>query len=288
MKLAIITILIIFMALPLSAEENKTGFGGFVDNYLNRKRDYKNKVLLEFYFYPGKQSFPERNFRTDMSDIYTAEIVYGFKRINEIEDYPGIFSHAGEFTFLGNRSSHLVPGDLSPGITSDIWHFGFGTNSGYGYKINGDELLLDHSISFIWSHTDFENYSIVERDQKRMDLFDERFRFGMVYRGGLTYNLFSTVHLTAGYEHALIYQRHLFGKWFGTWLAENALQRWIDFFEDDFLDQYGNLWPVVKFAYKNAISILLYEIRRDDIYWPYNSAPALNFDGFKIGITLII
>ncbi len=70
-----------------------------------------------------------------------------------------------------------------------------------------------------------------------------------------------------------------------------ALEGGAEFLLDEFIDEIGKSSPysvpVVNFFLKNGLSYAIYELRKDRMNWPFDSAPPLRNDSFKFGLTFV-
>ena len=70
-----------------------------------------------------------------------------------------------------------------------------------------------------------------------------------------------------------------------------ALDDGAQFLLDQFIDEIGEsspyAVPVVNFFLKNGLSYAVYELRKDKMNWPFDSAPPLCIDSFKFGLTFV-
>lgn len=262
----------------------------FINNFYSKPEHVENQVYLVGEF--GRSQMRSYNFtsRVDIEPTNNIEFYYGFIRIDTSTGNPGLFKHQSEFVFLGNISTDFktFPVDYSK-VGTDAWRFGFGLNDGFGFLINGKPtLFLCHSTSMSFLRTDFYSMPTGADDRQYVDKFNREFRFGQIYSGGVRYKLLSFVHLNAEYEVSQYYADFQFLPWFGMWLIDNFVQRWIDYFEPDLIKVLDNNYPWVKFVYKNFMSLLTYQLRKHEMYYPFKSEAPLYYDAFKIGITLII
>ncbi len=290
LKFPVLILLLLYSLSAYAQMEDETRLERFVNNFYSKPGHVQNQVLVSSEF--GLSQLNSYNFTsaTDLAGTKNLEFYYGFIRIDPETGNPGIFKHQSEFAFVGNISTDFKTFKSDNiGIPTDAWRFGFGLNDGFGF-LNDDKptLFLNHSTAMSFLRADFDGISQNENDTKYLNEFDRKFRFGQVYSGGIRYKLYSVIHLNAQYEMSQYYADFEFMPWFGMWLTDNVLQRWIDYFEPDLISVLGRNYPWVKFVYKNFVSLLSYQIRKHEMYFPFKSEAPLYYDSFKIGITLII
>ena len=262
------------------------------------------KILDKFYFYP---KLPENQVTLDLvygfsnidlpdgfeglsiSKTYDVEFRYGFTRINDELRVPGRFYYASEYALLSNSSSFLKPNFwINTGINIDSWRFGIAYKNGYGYQMPGNKrLALYHSGMLTWTSIDFEQIPVDDYQKMFINQFDEKVKFGMSFEGGIIYNFYENFNLNMAYDQSLVFPYHEFMKWAGAATIDLIVQRTIDYLGDDLLEEYPDLFPFVNFLMKNGYSYFVYSLRKDNMYLPFDSSPALSYDHFKLGITII-
>ncbi len=289
-KIITTSIIILLSQVALySEEENEYRVRDLLTHFFIDEDKLENLVTLRFYYGPINTDLGLLG-KDGIATSYNARIDYGFSRIKEYRTYPDLFSHSSEFAFISNISSHLKPQFISKdGLTMDVWRFGFGIRNGMGFNYeNNRKLFLTHASSIAWTRIDFEVISQENRDATKQLIFDEITKFGTVYSGGIDYRLADFLNISAEYEHSLVFENFTYSGYLGAWMTDNILQRWIDFLDPIFIKEFGNNYPTMKWFYKNAVSILLSEIRSQRGTFPFGSHPALSFRGFNISLTLLL
>ena len=256
----------------------------FLKNYYSKPDKVENQYFIDFnYGLSFYDDIEDQRFRNH----YTFEGSYGFFRSFGDEKFASILRFASEYAFLGNISSDFKTFENnSLGIETDSWRFGFGYSDGFAYDFGkNSKFYLIHSSDWVWTRMDI----IGNRESFPHDLakFDEKFKFGNKFRGGMKMQLYKGINLDFVYENTLIYPAHTVPKWLGMWVFDNLAQRWFDYFEPEWVDTFGNYYPWVRFIYKNLVSYILYEVRKDEMYWPFNSEKPVAFDSYKVGISFV-
>ncbi len=284
----ILIIYIIAAAISLSAyEEEDTNWDYFRDNFYGKPSYVESRPVIKFNFGLDNPSTNKLPNIVDFKNTYSFNFHYGFLRIDdEIEELPGIFKHSSEYTYLENISSTFKNFDNpSIGTNTDTWGFGFGLEDGFGIKSGNERLYLLHSSGFSWTHIDFD-IADIENDERFAVLkpFDERLKSGMFYSGGLRYEFIERFAIDLKYRKNLIQSDFIFEDWFYSWLFDNITQRWIDYFEPDFIEIFGENYIWMKFIYKNALSFLIYQMRENNAHYPFNGENTFYYDSFKLGL----
>lgn len=252
-------------------------------------KNVDNKNLIEIQYGYSIFSYPNKEVKSRLSNIFLVEIRYGFERIEDnyhLSHFPYLSS---ESVFLGNYSSHMsLKQWLDGGKTTDNWRFGFDYRNGLGYNLNqNSKLIFYHSGNIVWSKIDFENPGETQGEQKRFDVFDEEYKFGSSFGTGISFFPSQYLSLNCGYEHSLVFSQHLVFKWMLSSFTELATQRTIDYFAVDYINKFPKFYPIVNLIAKNAVSLLFYELRRKQMNWYFSTTEPINYDSFKIGITYI-
>lgn len=210
---------------------------------------------------------------------YTSDKVYGPA---DIVKYAYKYLHLSTFT-TDLRGSE----DDSMKLETDMWRFGFGRASGYGYKLGEAAIIPYYSYALNWSRVDFRDSISNRADYETAELFDETFRFATSTEGGIRFKLFSPLILEAGYERSVVFPRHLFWKWLGSAGLEAAGQWVLDEFIENIMDSSPYAGPIINFVLKNALSYGIYELRQEKMNWPFKSAAPIAYDQFKFGLTFV-
>lgn len=199
-----------------------------------------------------------------------------------IKEYYNYFMLSNYSSYLRNKNSNISD------INTDTWKFGFGNQIGYGYKLSQSFGIIPYTESSLnWSRINFayDTNFVGSNDIKIFEMYDESFRFGNSSSGGIKIQAFENLSLDFSYERKIVYQRVLFWKWAGSSIIELASQGLLDNFIDKIFESSPYAAPIVSFVLKNALSYGIYELRQEKMNWPFNSAPSLSFDQFKVGIT---
>lgn len=290
LKFIILFVLLFHCSKLFSQMEDESRGERFINNFYSKPDHVLNQVFLASKY--GLSQLNSFNFtpKVVFDPTQNLEFYYGFIRIDDKTGDPNLFKHQSEYIYLGNISTDFKTLEIENiGIPTDTWRFGFGLNDGFGFIWNDTPTLyLNHSTAFTFARIDFDGLPANNDDYIYAKRFDQKFKFGQSYSGGVRYKLYSIFHLDAGYEISQYYGTYEFLPWFGMWITDNVLQRWIDYFERDLISVLGTNYPWVKFAYKNFISLVSYQIRKHEMYFPFKSEAPLYFESYNIGISLII
>ena len=124
-----------------------------------------------------------------------------------------------------------------------------------------------------------------KNDAETLDLFNNAFRFGTMMESGIRIQFIPLISVNAGYEREIVFPRHLFWKSAGSMAIEWAGIGAIDFFVSEVMDDSPAAGPIINFVLKSGLSYGLYQLRRDKMNWPFESAEPLTLDSWRFGIT---
>jgi len=221
------------------------------------------------------------------------ELKLGYIKERDVWETDYIVKHNYNYLYLSNESNKLAGKEaVGTEIESDMWRFGAGWSSGYGYKLGENSSIVPYySYALNWSNIDFTYPDVwtfaPDPDQEILNLYDESFRFGTSSEGGVRVKVIENLMFDAGYERSIVFQRHLFWKWAGSALIETAAQGLLDGFINKIFKSSPDAGPIVNFLLKNALAYGIYELRQDKMNWPFSSEAPIAYDQFKFGVTVV-
>ena len=215
------------------------------------------------------------------------ELKIGHISENPLDDSEEILKFRFTNVFLSYISTELSNKTNTDGLRSNLWRFGASWSKGYGYNLGNSSIVLFNSGSFMWSKLDLKDFPVNQDDKNKLDRFNKSFRFGTSTENGIKIKLIPLISVEAGYEKAIIFERHLFWKWLGGEVIYFAGQGVLDAFIHEIKDSSPIAVPVVSFILKGALSYGMYQLRQEKMNWPFNTAPPLAYDQFKFGVTFV-
>jgi hypothetical protein len=226
------------------------------------------------------------NFNSGFSNPNYPELKLGYTSIHESKYSDDVLRYRFNHIFLGNSFTKTNSSNsASKDIRTDMWRFGFGWASGYGYDLGKSSIIPYHSTSMAWSRVQFKDALQNPTDAAFAQRFDEAFRFGTGAEAGVRFKIIPLVSLDVSYERSIIFERHLFWKWAGSGIIEAAAQGMLDHFVGKIGKSSPAALPIVSVILKSALSYGIYELRQEKMNWPFNSAAPLAYDQFKVGMT---
>ena len=243
-------------------------------------------------FYPfidlsmGKSSLSRENFEGRLPEESLIELKLGYSQLRAYRDF--VWELDERFVY----GSYLAD-DLFTSVSLDsgdfratIARFGFGNRLGYGYKMGSLILLLYNQNGLHWSEMRTDRSDKLSlTDHSILDRYERTFRFGMNAEGGVRLQLFKALSLTAAYEIAVIYPRHLFWGWAGSNILYQIGMGMISNFTDDIIFSSPVAGPLFYFILKNALSYGYYQGVKNKMNWPFNSEIPMTVETVKFGIS---
>lgn len=235
----------------------------------------------------GFSEVSRKDIEAAFADNSLIELKLGYTTSKEIVYADLVNEHRYRYLFITRNSTKIAGNSgADSNIESDNWRFGFARSSGYGYVIGDTEAIVPYfTWSLDWTRMDFTYDSLSANDKRVVDLYDGTFRFGNSNETGLRIKAIPLISFEAGYERSIVFERHLFFKWFTGSLIELTAHGLLDVFINEIMKSSPAAGPVVFLILKSALGYGLYELRQNNMNWPFSTAPPLIFDNFKFGIT---
>lgn len=290
---------------PTLDKKNKSESRGCCSQHYDDSDEYGNDYDDDFEFdFISKRNRPSISLSYGLTDLkrkdlstkglvnpLSFEIKLGTIKQKNIYEKDDLVKESFGYFLLSNYTSYLKDKKSSVSdINSDTWKFGFGNQTGYGYKLSESFLIIPYTESSLnWSRINFayDSSTTSVNDIKILEMYDDSFRFGNSSSGGLKIQMLDNIALDFSYERQIIFQRVLFWKWAGSSIIEAASQGLLDKFIDRIFESSPYAAPIVSFVLKNALSYGMYELRQEKMNWPFKSEAPMSFDQFKIGLTFI-
>lgn len=189
--------------------------------------------------------------------------------------------------FFGKQAYNIGRTTDGNEIQTSAWKFGFESTTGIPYNIGNVKILPFHSRGMQWTYMTVDTFNISGVTRETMDLYNESIRFGNRFEGGLKFRVAESVELGAGYQRSIIYPRHMFWYWAGSSVLEEIGQGLIDEFVAKIYKSSPAASPVVYFLLKNALSYGAFELRKQNMNWPFETAPPFFSDTYKVTLSFI-
>ena len=235
----------------------------------------------------GLAELNHNNLSASFSDPNLIEAKFGYTHEDTLWSTSNILKARTNYLTIGNISNDIGGKSTSGKIKTNSWRVELGWMKGYGYNLGMSAIIPYYYSSLSWTRIEVKDSLTNISDREILDRFNKSFRFGTTAEGGVRIKLIPNLAVEAGYERAVVFERHLFWKWLGSALIEQGGQWAVDAFVNEIGDSSPFAVPIVNFVLKNAVSYGMYELRKDKMNWPFESAAPLMYDQFKVGVTFI-
>ncbi len=234
----------------------------------------------------GKSMIKHLSFDGVMPENTLTEIKLGYSQVQKYERT--VWEMDERFVFGSYSSDKKMANiDIAPGdFNALVRRFGFGNRLGYGYRLGPVTLMPYNQNGLVW--TDIRTTRPVdmsEKDNSILDRYEGVYRFGMHAEGGIKLQLFESFSVVGSYEVAVIYPRHIFWEWLGSYIIMSAGVGAVSVFAEDILDSSPVLGPVFYFLLKNGISYAFYQGVKEKMNWPFTSETPITSENMKLGIS---
>jgi hypothetical protein len=266
-------------------------------------------LLLSFGRTAGQQpdSISGEHIRLARQLIDTGLIIqakYGFGRMRHI-DFTGSYAdnrlvefHIGwrnrqsisALDIPGLRQTSLFYGSTTTSdqnangrLASESARFGMRTSSGYGWVSSTGMLLPYSSSSIVWTKLKGDATLLGGSDSSILRDFRDVQRFGNAIESGVELISENGLAVRVGVERTLVFPRHLAFKELVSSIIQGGLA---DAVGETSARAVGSriTSPLVSFILSSAIRFGISELRREEMNWPFDSAPPLVFDTFEVGL----
>ncbi len=252
----------------------------------------KGRPLMEFTYGLGEPKHDKLT--SKLAKIGLAEIKLGYSSIDQVDNY--VVEVKDKFIFASKIATNLQSEKAnSDELRSELFRFGFGLRTGYGYDFNQIGILPYSENAVVWSKLDMKDYPAAilpipifvdaSNDSEILDRFNKEIRFGTLSEGGIRVEAGRVISFNAGYEAAVIFPRHLFWKHLVSFAIEEAGLKALDHFADEVLDSSPIAAPIVNFVLKNGFSYLFYTLKKENMNWPFKTEAPLTYETVKFGVT---
>ena len=277
MSKKIFTVLaILFFILPsIFAQNSKTT----AEKYFKK---YFSKPSIEVSY--GLSDIQLNGNDYNLANAGMIEMKLGFTRQSTSKYSKDVFNYRNSYLFLSNASSDNYSNSNNPGISNDLWRFGLGSKEAYGLKLGSVSLMPYTSNSFAWSELTYPTDQESEAGNSALADFNNAFRFGTTTEAGINLQITPGLSIQPKYEIADIYPRSLFGKQMMSSVIEAGGILLLDGFVKSIMKHTPVAGSIVNFVLKNAYEYGFYQLRKNQMNWPFTSVAPLRYNTFKLGM----
>lgn len=201
------------------------------------------------------------------------------------EDF-GVEDYLTDYSWHGVIIGHYSGGksnNTSETIAARAWQFGLGNENGDGYTFDETSIIPYRSSMYGWTQLESE-LTNVSNDSAIVLLYQGTFRFGQVGGMGVQAQFLPVIGFDATFKRGVIFPRHLFLKHLGSVVVEEVAHGLVSHFIDRVFESSPAAGPIVGLLLHGTITYGIYELRKEKMHWPFNTAQPVTYDAFSLGI----
>jgi len=263
----------------------------FINNFYSKPDYVENKTYLKIMSGFANINYANLNDIENFSQTYNLEFRYGFIRYDSTYRDYGVFTHFRDYASIETFSSDLKILDYPDRqLYSNSWHWSIGLDNGIGFisdKKILSSILFRHNSSIGLTNIDFNNINYNENSLILKE-YNKRTKFTTNWTIGLDYHLTDNIIISFDSGIYNIYSNFDVSKWVGMIFFDAVIQRTPDFFEPQMAPLLEKKWFISKFIYKNFASFVLYKLRENEGFYPFNSEEVLTYNCYKIGFSFAL
>lgn len=268
--------------LPLLAVADVKADEGFWDFHMIW--DGPRRPSIDFAF--GTGNVQQRLIQGNFANTNQVELRLGYMRATP--RYENIVDLDDKFLLFNYAASDLFGRSVPAGnIGSTMIRFGSGSRTGFAYDFGGSYLYPYHQTALHWTKTTTNRPAgISATDTEIVDRYEGAFRFGASTEGGIAFGIGEAVSFRVGYEASVIYPRHVFWPWLGSYAIASIGVGAVSRFGREIVDSSPTVGPILYALLRSGVAFGYYLVVRDNQYWPFSSETPLTTESLKIGVTV--
>jgi len=274
-------------------EEDDEDFGSalsLLDNlfnadYLYEWEEKSPTINLQWGF--GTAGLTKDGWNQNFSDIGSIDTKLGWTEVTNIKNSSKIAKYDFNYFGFNVSQSDLYYGDImDEDVTMKSWNIALGGNSGYGWRIAESSLLSLYTGSTMnWGKVSIAGAPIDSMNLSAVNVFLSDVHFGHTMSSGMNFRMGRYMNLNAEYTFQDIYPRFKLWKWLGSGICTGATSGLASWFSKEIGDRAPVVLPVVNFVLQSAIQYGYYELTKEAVSWPFDTAPPLRQEAFKVGLS---
>ena len=252
------------------------------------REEYDHHPTIELHY--GLPAFGLADFNRDFQDVGVADIRIGHIGYRDTDN--SIIHSFGNYFQFSSFSRDLAGGNentVSNDVNVYLLRFALQNKDGYGYSFGKSALIPYTSVGYNITRIDPSDYTSAYPANETDPLltFGDKFRFGTSAESGLSLRLTDMIAVNAGYVRSVVFPRWLFWKYSVSSLIEMGGLGMIGEFVDVIAESSPVAGPIVNFLLKSGWSYTIYELRQEDMNWPFATAEPFTIDSFKAGVSFV-
>ncbi|WP_169304704.1 hypothetical protein [Chloroherpeton thalassium] len=246
------------------------------------QQDFLKQPTIELSY--GAPSLSLKDAPAKLSSVYQFGFNWGLRRLRTTTA-PNILDYTRpSLTFSVSPKENSTGNDE---LATSFWRFGVAVEDGYAYKLTNRSILsLSCNSGLSWTKVDIASNPQMGFLSENYQRFDGKIHFGTVTQAGVNMQI-GHVIFGANMERALMFPAHLFLQSTVSYLIQMEAHQLAGKLTDCVFECAPKLVPVVDFLLKNGINFTMYELRRNNMNWPFSSEKPLLNKAFNVYFSLL-
>ena len=214
--------------------------------------------------------------------------IMGFEKTKRVKNAEDILHHNANGLYV---MFHTAGEDKPETFAVSSWRFGFTAEDSYGYAFNETDntgfYLSSAKAPLSWYSVSIDgegNESLAGYSQ--LNRFPDGLRFGEAATASIGVRVSDPVTVTAGFEWALVYERHIFWYWAGSAVIEGVADGLASWFVREVGVSSPAALPIMHFILRNGVAMGFKALRQNEMNWPITSAAPLNVITYSLGVNV--
>lgn len=253
--------------------------------------DYYKAPFIDASFGYSLPYYDKPYYMDNFGQIGITEIKLGTEKQYNLNNAAYVFRLETDYIGVANAKEEYYNPDITDGeISTEFWAIDLAEFEGYGYKFHKNfKMVLYEGAGFTFNHLNFNanGYSNgIDTIRNTPQVFGKQVRVGRSYTAGTKFQLFETLNLGAEYTNNQVFPRWMFWYWTLDTGIELITEEILEEFIEEIEESSPYLVPIINIALKTGLRYGLYELRKDDMNWPINTASPFMIESFKISAGL--
>jgi hypothetical protein len=253
---------------------------------------FQSRTMLELTYGIGKPN--QYYFENDFAPVGNWEFKLGRSVLNKFSKTN--MSLDEWYLFFSYMNSNAAVGETEPTeVATKSYRFGFGRTEGFGYTGSKIAFIPYVSQSLLWTMLDDFSDAIKpvdgetpSNDYEILNRYWGTFRFGDRSLYGFKLDILSRVEIIANYETAVVYPRHLFLTWAGSYVVMEIGYNLLASVTSKWVDNSPVFGPIVNFLVRSGYLYAYYLLREKNMNWPFSTEAPLRYEIFNFGVSLVL
>ncbi len=253
---------------------------------------FQSRTLVELTYGIGKPN--QFYFTNNFAPVGSFELKLGRSEIDKFSKVNSELDELFLFFSYSNSNAAFIESKENE-VSTSVYRFGIGKTEGYGYIGSAISTVPYVSQSLMWTKLDdFSDFikpvpgETPSNDYDILNRYWGTYRFGDRSLYGIKLDILSSFQVNANYETAIIYPRHLFLKWAGSYFLMQVGYNALTFATDKWINDNPIFGPIINFVVRTGYLYAFYLLREKNMNWPFSTEAPLRYESFNFGVSLVL